>query len=207
MNSLTKLYLIRHAEVEERFHRVYGGRLEMGLSPRGQAQARCLAEHLRGLKLDAIYASPMRRVRETLAPLNGQCARPAAFCDALREIDFGDWTGLNFQQIRERYQAEPWDWLEWLEQGRMPNAENAAQIRARLEPCLRQILANHAGQHTALFAHGGVIRALLAILLELPLSKMACFDVDYAGVTEVDLVPGRGVEIQLLNYTPWKGRV
>jgi alpha-ribazole phosphatase len=207
LNSLTKLYLIRHAEVEEEFHRVYGGRLDMGLSPRGHEQARWLAEHLRGLKLDAIYASPMLRVRETLAPLNGHCTRPPQFRDDLREIDFGDWTGLNFQQIRERYQAEPWEWLEWLDQGRMPNAENAAQIRARLEPCLRQILADHAGQPTAIFAHGGVIRGLLAILLDLPLRKMACFDVDYAAVTEVDVGPGRGVEIQLLNYVPWKNRL
>jgi hypothetical protein len=45
---------------------------------------------------------------------------------------------------------------------------------------------------------------LLAILLELPLPKMRCFDIEYAGVTEVDLVPGRGVEIQSLNYIPWK---
>lgn len=202
--STTKLYLVRHAEVEERYHRVYGGKIDMGLSPAGQAQAQRLAAHLRALNLTAIYASPMRRVRETLAPLNGHCPAPPVFRDALREVDFGDWTGLNFQQIRERYQADPWDWLDWLDQGRMPNAENAAQLRARLEPELRQILAAHHGQTVGVFAHGGVIRGLLALLLELPLPKMRCFDIEYAGVTEVDLVPGRGVEIQSLNFVPWR---
>jgi broad specificity phosphatase PhoE len=204
MSGTTKLYLIRHAEVEAGFHRVYGGKIDMGLSATGHDQARRLAGYLRQIKLAAVYASPMRRVRETMAPLNGHGPGAPVFMEALREVDFGDWTGLNFQQIRERFQAEPWDWLDWLEQGRMPNAENAAQIRARLEPCLRQILTTHSGQPVAIFAHGGVIRGLLAILLELPLPKMRCFDIEYAGVTEVDLVPGRGVEIQSLNYIPWK---
>jgi broad specificity phosphatase PhoE len=203
MSQLTKLYFIRHAEVEAAYQGVYGGRIDMGLSPAGHDQAQHLATHLRRLKIDAVYASPMRRVRETMAPWNGAAPAPT-FLDALREVDFGDWTGLSFQHIRKRYQAEPWEWLEWLQDGKMPRAENATQLTARLEPCLRKILAAHPGQHVAVFAHGGVLRMLLAILLQLPLAKMVCFDFEYAGLSEIDHVTGRGVEIQTLNFIPWK---
>lgn len=204
MDVLTKLLLIRHAEVEPQYHRVYGGKIDMGLSAQGREQAAALAECLDHWRIDAVYASPMRRVRETLAPLAGNGQPPPVFLEALREIDFGQWTGLNFQQIRERFRAEPWQWLDWLAQDKMPGAESAAQIRQRSEPALRQILASHVGQCVAVFAHGGIVRMLLALLLELPLSKMACFDVEYASVTEIDVIPRRGVEIQRLNLTPWK---
>jgi len=200
----TKLHLFRHAEVEERYHRVYGGRLDMGLSAAGREQARHLAEYARRLGLDAVYASPLLRVRQTLAPLAGNGLPAPVFLDALREIDFGDWTGLSFDQVRDRYQAEPWEWLDWLEHGRLPNAESVPQLRRRLEPCLQEILARHPGETIGIFAHGGVLRLLLARLLELPLPRMVCFDIEYASATEVDLLPGRGVEIQLLNFVPWK---
>ncbi len=87
---------------------------------------------------------------------------------------------------------------------RIPEGETGAQIRARLEPWLHDKLARHPGQTVVVFAHGGVIRQLLASLLELPLSRMALFDVDYASVAAVDAGGGRHPEIQLANYTPWK---
>jgi broad specificity phosphatase PhoE len=75
--------------------------------------------------------------------------------------------------------------------------------RARVEPCLLEILDRHPGQSVAVFCHGGVIRMLLALLLELPLSKMSVFEIDYASVSEIELQPGR-MEIQLLNFAPWR---
>lgn len=200
----TRLYFVRHAEVEERYHRVFGGRIDMGLSDLGREQARRLAEYLQRLPLEAVYASPMRRVRQTIEPLNGHLMPSPVFDDALREFDFGQWTGLHFRQVREQFNADPWDWLEWIEHGRIPEGETGAQIRARLEPWLQDKLARHSGQTVAVFAHGGVIRQLLASLLEMPLPRMALFDVDYASVAAVDAGGGRHPEIQLANYTPWK---
>jgi len=60
MNSLTRIYLLRHAEVETRYQRVFGGRIDMELSPRGHQQALALATYMRRFQLDAIeidYAS------------------------------------------------------------------------------------------------------------------------------------------------------
>ena len=67
--TTTRLFLTRHAEVEARYQKVFAGRLDVALSPRGQAQAVALADWLRRRPLDAIYASPMRRVQQTLTPL------------------------------------------------------------------------------------------------------------------------------------------
>src|ERR1017187_1600392 len=69
MPSTTRLLLIRHAEVEARYQGVFGGRIDMELSPRGHQQAAALAKYLHLRPLSAIYASPMKRVQQTLVPL------------------------------------------------------------------------------------------------------------------------------------------
>src|SRR5262245_15602060 len=66
---VASLWLIRHAEVEQKYQRVFGGRIDMELSPRGQLQAAQLAEFLKVHSFDAVYASPMKRVQQTLQPI------------------------------------------------------------------------------------------------------------------------------------------
>jgi len=201
--SDTRLWLIRHAEVEANYQGVFGGRIDMGLSPRGHEQAAALATYLRSKTVHAIYASPMKRVQQTLQPwvVNG-VPRPTIVPD-LQEVDFGVWTGLGFGQVQTQFGVSAWQWLEQLESAAIPKAECGAAFRARLEPCLRQIIRDHPGERVAIACHGGVIRMLLAILLDVPLSRTGAFQVEYASLTQVRLRPEQ-TELQLLNFTPWR---
>lgn len=204
----TNLYLVRHAEVETPYHRVFGGRLDVGISDRGAQQADVLARWLRRHTLDAIYASPMRRVQATLAPTLAT-GRPApVVVEDLREVDFGDWTGLTWAEVEERFGVSAYDWLQVLERRRFPNGESGAELRLRVERVLKAILQSHAGSAVGIFAHGGVIRMLLALLLEIPLSSAERIEVDYGSVTWIDVgevKAGRPrTEVQLLNFTPWR---
>jgi broad specificity phosphatase PhoE len=199
----TRLVLVRHAEVEVRYHKIFGGTIDMNLSPRGHEQAAILAKFLTAKKLDALYASPMKRVQQTLAPFLKNGAPPQTIIPNLREVDFGDWTGLNWEQVCEKFKLLTHEWLEHIERGVAPNGETGAQFRARVEPSLRQIIENHPGQTVGIFCHGGVIRMILSILLELPLPRTNMFEIEYAGITEVALLPSHA-EIELLNFTPWR---
>lgn len=175
----------------------------MSLSPRGQEQAQILATFLAAKKLKAIYASPMKRVQQTLAPYLTHVAPAQTILPDLREVDFGDWTGLNWEQVCEKFKLLTHEWLEHIERGVMPNGENGAQFRARVEPCLRRIIKDHSGQTAGVFCHGGVIRMILAILLEIPLARTNMFEIEYASMTQIALHPGHA-EIELLNFTPWR---
>jgi broad specificity phosphatase PhoE len=203
MNSPTLLTLIRHAEVEARYQGVFGGRIDMEISPRGHEQAAALAQYLRPKSFDAIYASPMKRVQQTLSPCVSNGAPKPVILPELHEVDFGDWTGLNFAEVQERFGARASAWLDRLAADAIPNAETAANYRARIEPCVQELLHRHPGQRVAVFCHGGVIRQMLALLLDLPLPKTAGFEIDYTSITEVEVHPHRA-EIQLLNLTPWR---
>ncbi|HUA67532.1 MAG TPA: histidine phosphatase family protein [Candidatus Saccharimonadales bacterium] len=199
----TRLLLVRHAEIEPRYQHAFGGQLDIRLSARGQAQAKTLANFLRGKKIAALYASPMKRVQQTLAPFLNNGAPAQTVLPGLREVDFGDWTGFTWDEVREKFGVHPYDWLDEIELGTVPNGESGVQFRARVEPCLLQIIRRNQGSTIAIFTHGGVIRMMLSILLDLPLPKTNSFEIEYASVTQIALRPEFN-EIELLNFTPWR---
>ena len=201
--SETFLWLIRHAEVEPRYHSIFGGRIDMDLSDRGRDQAAALADYLRGKPLSALYASPMRRVQQTLAPILARQELKTTVLSELREVDFGDWTGLSWEEVRSKFGVSAFEWLTQLECNGIANAECAKDLRARLEPCLRQVLNRHHGEQVAILCHGGVIRMLLSILLNWPFPTFAPVEIDYASITQVQWAPTR-VRLELLNFTPWR---
>lgn len=203
MDVLTRLYLIRHGEVAQAYHKVFGGRIDMELSPLGHEQVRALARFLRAAPPDVLYASPMRRVQQTLAPLAEETGLIPVLMEGLREVDFGAWTGLSWDEVQQRHGVSAFTWLNQLEDGTIERAETVAEFRRRVETSLDQILAETTGKTVAVICHGGVIRMLLSILLELPFRKMSMFEIEYASVTKIHYRPSKR-EIELLNLTPWR---
>ncbi len=204
-NHPTQLYLIRHGEVEERYHKVFGGsRIDMALSPLGLRQAEAVAKWLRDTPLDTIYASPMQRVRQTLAPTATSREMVPVFLDGLREVDFGDWTGNRWDEVQSIFGVSAFDWLEIIENNGIPNGEPVSQIKQRVGECTQRILEVHPHQRVAVFCHGGIIRVMLALLLEMPLMRMAHFNIEYGSISVVEVQPEKkhAVEIELLNYQP-----
>jgi len=200
--STTRLVLIRHGEVESRYQKVFGGRIDMELSPRGHEQARQVADYLRLARFDALYVSPLKRARQTVVPIADAVGLEPKVIPDLREVDFGVWTGLTWDEVRARHGVNAYDWLRELDRGGIPEAEPVEPYLARVRSAVDQVRGRHPGQTVAVVCHGGVIRAILGILLSLPLPTTAHFEVDYASVSVVDCRSHR-VEVQLLNFTPW----
>jgi broad specificity phosphatase PhoE len=203
MDILTRLYLIRHGEVEKTYHRVFGGRIDMDLSPLGHEQVRALAKFLRAAPPDILYASPMRRVQQTLAPLAEQTGLKPVLMDGLREVDFGAWTGLSWEEVQQKHGVSAYTWLHQLEDGTIERAETVPEFRERVAICINQVLAEASGKTVAVICHGGVIRMLLSILFDLPFRKMSIFEIEYASVTKIHCRPSKR-EIEFLNLTPWR---
>jgi len=204
--TATRLLLIRHGEVEATYHNKFGGTIDMNLSPNGKKQAKILANYLRGKTIDSIYASPMKRVQQTLAPTLKQSKLKQTIYPGLHEIDFGDWSGLGLKDVEERFGFRSHQWLDQIDKHGVPNGESGKVFRQRVEPCLREIIANHPGGNVAIFCHGGVIRMMLAILLKVSLPKTNQFDIEYASITQVALHHHMN-EVELLNFTPWRDLV
>ncbi len=204
-NHPTQLYFIRHGEVEEKYHKVFGGsRIDMALSPLGQKQGEAVAAWLKDTKLDKIYASPMLRVQQTLAPSAKQRGMEPELLAGLREVDFGDWTGNRWDEVQAKFGVSAFDWLEIIESNGIPNGEPVQELMSRVRECLIRIVNAHPHQKVAVFCHGGIIRVMIALLLEMPLMRMAHFNIEYGSISVVEIQPEKkhAVEIELLNFQP-----
>jgi len=201
--TVASLWLIRHAEVEEKYQRVFGGRIDMELSSNGRWQAAKLSEYLRGQSFSAVYASPMRRVQQTLEPLLGNGMPEPLITPEFKEVDFGDWTGHSWDGVREKFGLSPYSWLDQLDCGGIRNAESAAKLRERVQPALDLVLRTHPGQQVAILCHGGVIRMMLSLLLDVPFTRTGIFEIEYASLTRLSFQRGEP-QLHLLNFCPWR---
>ena len=199
----TRLHLVRHGEVAEEYHQVFGGRIDMELSLLGHRQAKRLAKFLDDRPFDRIYCSPMVRVRQTAEPLLDALGQAAVVIDDLREVDFGVWTGYKWYEIEEKFGMDAIDWLVHLQNGDVPEAEPMDVYESRIKRSLDRILSEGEGDDVLVFCHGGVIRMLLALLLKESFSTMDRFEVDYASLSVAE-IRGERVELTLHNFAPWQ---
>jgi broad specificity phosphatase PhoE len=104
--------------------------------------------------------------------------------------------------VRDQFNFAVHEWLDQIEASRRAQRRKRKSISASASSraCAKSSI-KHRGQNVAVFCHGGVIRMLLAILLDLPLPKTNAFEVEYASITQVALHPHMA-EIELLNFTP-----
>ena len=107
----TRVFLVRHGatvlSAEDRF----AGATDVELSDEGRKQASGLAERLADEPITAVYASPMKRTRETASILASPHGLNLRAVDGLREIDHGRWEGLTRAEVEQLHDAEyaAWD--------------------------------------------------------------------------------------------------
>src|SRR6185436_6909169 len=165
-HRVTRLVLIRHAEPEASVHgRVYGA-LDVALSKRGLHEAKKLASTVRGLALDAVYASPLRRAVETAIPLARERGLELTLHEGLREVDFGELEGRTYEEIGEDHADLFRAWATNPSAIRFPGGEDYVGLKARVLTAVEEIRERTTS--AAIVAHGGVNRVVLADALGLP---------------------------------------
>ena len=174
----------------------------MGLSPVGHHQARLLAEFLKRFSFNTIYCSPMKRAMATVDPIAREQGTEPVTVEGLREIDFGVWTGKTWTEVRDEFQIEVFKWLDYLEAGEVEDAELGADFRKRVGAAIDEIVSKNAGQHVAVVCHGGVVRAIMSHLLDIPIGITGKLDIEYSSLTRVK-VSSRKAEATLVNLVPW----
>jgi broad specificity phosphatase PhoE len=102
MSATTTVWLIRHGVTESTEGRCYGWH-DVPLSQAGIEQATNLAKQFARSRLDAVYASPLRRDLETARILAAPHDVLVQTLQGLAEIHFGDFEGLSYDEIQERF--------------------------------------------------------------------------------------------------------
>jgi alpha-ribazole phosphatase len=182
---MTTWWLIRHGETDFNLNGRFQGSSDEPLNATGQAQATSLASRLEKMNFDAIYASDLERVRQTAHfALNGK-TDSIVYDARLREIDFGKWEGLKWEEIRAQYPQEFAIWSEDNEQN-PHGGERISDIALRVETFINELREQyHADEQILIFAHGGTLAIMLALLFETNTSKWWQFRIQNCTLNEV----------------------
>jgi len=179
-----ELLLIRHG-LPLRVERADGAPADPPLSTEGRAQAERVAAALAGERLAAVYASPLRRARETAAPLAALSGLEVRIEPGVVEFDPHAPSYVPLEEIRaESHEA----WLE-LMRGGLTAGVDVGVFRATVVAALERIVAAHPRERVAVVCHGGVVNAWAAHVLGL--AETLFFQPGYASVSRF-LAAGSG---------------
>ncbi|MGH9209738.1 MAG: histidine phosphatase family protein [Acidimicrobiales bacterium] len=181
-----ELLLIRHA----RPHRAEGGNgpADPGLSELGRRQAQALASWLAGEPLDAIYSSPLRRARETAAPLADLLGLPVAVEPAIAEYDAEATAYIPVEELRAA--GDP----RWME---LP--DDVAEFQRTVVEGVEALVANHTAGTIAVICHGGVVNVYLSWVLGA--TRELFFLPHYTSISRVLAATGGQRSIDSVNET------
>jgi probable phosphoglycerate mutase len=199
------LHLIRHGRSDPSSRTVVdtprGRQWDPSLDEMGNEQARRLAARL--VMLDpppaAVYCSPLRRTRETVAPYADRAGIEVRYDEDLIEANVGEWEGLPFEEII----ASDEDILPLVRASRSiwnraPGGESFAAFRERVDRAIGRIVERHPDGDLIVMSHGGVINAYIGPLLGI--RNEMFFIPENTSVNSVEL-DGRRARLRFLNDT------
>jgi broad specificity phosphatase PhoE len=166
----TSLILCRHGESEGNRDKRFGGHGPAPLTERGRAQALATGTRLQRRGVDVLFSSDLPRAVQTAELIAQEVVLTAQQSPALRERSVGIFTGLSFDEARERYPEEYSLLLRREPDTALPGGESYLQCQARVVAFLEQMLLEHAGQRILLVSHHLTLHLVVMHILGLQLS-------------------------------------
>ena len=156
---MNDILFIRHAETD--MAGTFCGHSNPPINARGQHQIQTLINTLHGEEIECIFTSDLARAAYTARALADAFRVPCIEKPSLREIDFGNWEGLTWQQIQQRDEAYARRWTATYPNLPAPGGESFADFRARVIAEVTAISNDANLRHAAVVTHGGVMRIVL----------------------------------------------
>jgi len=174
-----KLYLIRHTKPHFEPGTCYG-QSDIDVADTFIQESLALRAKIENIQIDAVYSSPLQRCSKLASDMQLGVIQHD---ERIKELNFGDWEMQKWDALpRETFDY----WSHNYANIAPPNGETFAELHQRCLSFIEDLKSQHHNQHVAVFTHGGVIRAMLAEVLNMPLKGLFRFNIDYASVTELD---------------------
>lgn len=191
-DPLATLLLIRHGQTDYNREGRFYGRIDTPLNAQGETEARELAARLHARPVQRLYSSPALRARQTADYLSETLDLPVQTDELLWEMDHGRWEGLRFDEARA---LDPDLWERWRtgEVEAPHGGESLTDAMARARQWVDGILQQHPGETIAAVAHGGILQAMVCVLMGTPPRPLWQYRFGNATLAEIQVYPLGGV--------------
>jgi probable phosphoglycerate mutase len=192
-----RLVLVRHGETARTAERRYSGRGHVPLTDRGLAQAAAVAARLAGVPLAAVVTSPLERCVRTAEVIAGPARAPVVIDDDLIECDFGDWEGLTFREVRERWPDSTVT--------APPGGEAMDAVALRVARAWARLLESYGPGVVVVVTHVSPLKLMLRDALAAGDAFLYRCHLDPAGMSTVDTWTDGAVSVRSVNDTAHLG--
>ncbi|KZE52447.1 phosphoglycerate mutase [Brevibacillus parabrevis] len=148
----TIMYLVRHGETKWNQIRRIQGHSDIALNELGMRQAELVAGRFRSETIHAVYSSDLSRARETAAKIAENFSFSVGAHPTLRERCYGQWEGLTYEEIRERFEHQD---------EASCGIETFEDMQRRAVAALSELAAKHPNEAIVVVSHGGLINSFL----------------------------------------------
>ncbi len=162
-----KIFIIRHGQTSGNSALKYFGITDVELNENGINQAGLISKRLEKENICRIYSSSLKRAFKTAEIIAKPHRISVELKEDLKEINFGDWEGLSFQEIQESYPNEFSKWQNNITGFTMPQGESILELKRRVEAAFSEILNSAGENNVVVVTHGGPIRVILSKMLSL----------------------------------------
>ena len=223
----TKVIIVRHGQTTSNVGRIISGHHDNAiLTELGIEQAKKVGETLAGLKLDAVYASSLKRARQTCELIVETMAQKGGpgisklpdihVSDQIKEIRLPLWESKSFAEAEAEYPEEYKAWRQLPAEFKMAiaNAEGIAtdfypvrDIWERASAFWETLLSQHDGQTVLLVAHSAINRALIGSAIGLGPESLNQMGQDNCAINVLNFTSGwtDGVQLESMNLTSHLG--
>ncbi len=167
---MTKLFLIRHGQSEWNKRNMIQGQTNTMLTDLGKEQAFSLGKRLLKEDIDIIYTSDLLRAYTTAKIIANTIHKPLVSSEFIREINFGPWEGLSFEEIKEKYSEEYFTWLKEPDKLNINGAETLQIVQNRALKYIDYIIRENKDKNIAIVSHGAILKTIILGLLDINLS-------------------------------------
>lgn len=196
--SRKRILLVRHGKTEWNGLSRFQGKSDIPLNEEGRRQAGLLSARLEGWNPSVLFSSPLSRARETAGLLaSGNSGLSPVLLDELSEMSFGLWEGRSIHEIES---GTPESFLKWKAspfEFPPPGGEDFSSVEPRVRAVLEKIFSSD-GDRIIVVSHGGILRAMLALLLDLPLRPVWRIKIANCSISGID-VGKKGASLAFLN--------
>jgi probable phosphoglycerate mutase len=196
-----KLFLIRHGQTTGNLEGRYQGSMDTDLTPEGIKQAKLARNYLKNVLISGIYSSPMKRTMQTAKIISEGTNLEINILEGLKELNFGKWEGLKFEEINEKYRNDYQKWLSDPYNCPPTDGESFVELIKRSQLEIKKIASSVPdNSNVAVITHGGVILALLVDWLKIPPQCWRSL-IQRQGAINVVVMDGEFPYISSINYT------
>jgi len=197
--SSTLFLLVRHGLTPTTGKVLPGRAAGLHLAEAGQAQANAAGERIAELsRVDAVYASPLERARETAAPIAKAKGLRVRIDKGLLECDFGDWTG---EELKKLMKLPEWGTvIRAPSTFRFPGGESFNEMQVRIVSAIDRLRAVHKGGVGVCVSHADPIKAAVAHAMGTHIDLFQRIVISPCSVTAIAYSPG-GPVVLTVNST------